>query len=454
MRASPDIVAVAYSGGRDSTALLHATLHSAAELGLLVVALHIHHGLSAQADAWSRHCEKQCARWAAQGWPVSLQVRRLNERPDRGASIEAWARKQRYRALREMALEAGASVVLLAHHQRDQAETFLLQALRGGGLAGLAGMPQRTQREGLTWIRPWLRRPRASIEAYVKRHRLKFVDDDSNSNPRFDRNRMRLRLWPALEAAFPDAEDRLSESARWAQEALALLDEVAALDLKKIVSRDGALDVPALRELSDARAANALRAWFKTQAGVGMPASLAERLRHELGSSSAARWPAPGGELVRYRRSLSYRAQAPAGDAQAHTAREPGTLTVTRCGRIPLPAWGGALRVRRCKPEEPGVALSLLSDLSLRARVGQEQFQLGPARPARSLKKQFQALGIAPQQRQGPLLWARDRLVFVPGLGLDARVLSGAANGGKGGLVTLEWEPLAPARGRANHPLK
>ena len=189
--AAPAVVAVAYSGGRDSTALLHATWRAATPMGVHVVALHVHHGLSLHADAWQSHCERQCARWAGQGADLSLHVTRLQGRLRDGQSVEACARTARYQALRAMALEAGATMVLLAHHRRDQAETFLLQALRGGGVAALSGMPRRVEREGLLWCRPWLEQPRAGIDAYVRHFRLDYVDDDSNANERFERNRMR-----------------------------------------------------------------------------------------------------------------------------------------------------------------------------------------------------------------------------------------------------------------------
>ena len=200
------VVAVAFSGGRDSTALLHATVAEAAPLGLSVLALHVHHGLSANADAWLAHATALCRRWARRGLPVELVARRLDARPAAGESVEAWARRARYRALREMALARGVDLVLLAHHRRDQAETFLLQALRGGGVAALSAMPKVVRRDGITWARPWLEQPREAIDAYARRHRLRWIDDDSNDDDRFARNRLRLRVWPALVEAFADAE--------------------------------------------------------------------------------------------------------------------------------------------------------------------------------------------------------------------------------------------------------
>src|SRR5205814_322114 len=150
----------------------------------------------------------------------------------------------RYRALRQMAISHGASLVLLAHHRRDQAETFVLQALRSAGVAGLSGMPREIERDGLTWARPWLDVAREQIEAYVRRNRLTHVDDDSNEDTRFARNRLRHAVWPALQQAFAQAESALADAAGWAQQATLCLAELAAMDLANVAAdatgcRDG-----------------------------------------------------------------------------------------------------------------------------------------------------------------------------------------------------------------------
>ncbi|MBI2733280.1 MAG: tRNA lysidine(34) synthetase TilS, partial [Aquabacterium sp.] len=217
----PRCVAVAFSGGRDSTALLHATARAAlAYPGTVVLALHVHHGLSSHADDWLAHAEQVCADWAMQGMPVRLVSRRVQVDLTSGASVEAQARQVRYRALADMAKEAGCGLVLLAHHRRDQAETFLLQALRGAGLNGLAAMPPDAVREGVRWVRPWLAYPREAVEAYVAHHTLRWVDDDSNTQVRFARNRLRLGVWPGLIDAFPQAEASFAASARRLQDVL------------------------------------------------------------------------------------------------------------------------------------------------------------------------------------------------------------------------------------------
>lgn len=415
---SSPCIAVAYSAGRDSTALLHATALAAAEQGVHVVALHVHHGLSPHADDWLAHAQAQCTRWARQGLPLRLRTHRLTQRPPAGDSIEAWARQARYRALRSMAVEAGARAVLLAHHQRDQAETLLLQALRGAGVAGLAGMPREMERDGILWLRPWLDHPREAIEAYLRHHRLRYVDDDSNADPRFARNRLRLQVWPALSQAFVQAEASLADAAAWAGEATACLAELASMDLA-LVSNEAGLDIKAWCGLSEARRSNVLRAWLKAASGRAASASLVRRLAHELPGSRSAQWVLPSGLLRRYRGRVRFSADEPAvlTDVERETS-----LRIFRAGRFVLAGWGGELVATRVK--DGGVPLAWLAHLELRPREGGEQFQAGIGRPARSLKKQYQAARVPEWERNGPLVYSGGQLVFVPGLGLDARVLA------------------------------
>ena len=426
------VVAVAWSGGRDSTALLHATLLEAVTQDVQVLALHVHHGLSPHADAWLSHCEAQCKRWARRGLPVEFVSQRLTTAPQAGDSIEAWARQARYKALRAMAIDHGASIVLLAHHQRDQAETLLLQALRGAGTAGLSGMPRRVERDGIQWQRPWLDQARAAIDAYVRKHRLKHIEDDSNADSRFARNRLRMQVWPALSAAFPQAEATLATAALWAQEAHAALEELAHDDLARVADAHG-LQVAEWLTLSAARRSNALRAWLKQQQGDGAPASLVVRLLDELPKRRSARWPAESGELRVYRGVLRCE---PSVSEAAHE-RERG-LSVRRAAVYELPGWSGALHVEAVA--DMGVPLAWLTHLELRERSGGEQFQAGIGRPPRSLKKQFQDAAVPAWERNGPLVYSGGQLLYVPGLGLDARVVGLPGQS----LVALRWVPSRP----------
>lgn len=433
----PRAVAVAYSGGRDSTALLHATLVAAAAQDVEVHALHVHHGLSAHADDWLAHGERQCARWARRGLPVHFHAERLALKPARGESVEALARTARYAALRRMALAAGCELVLLAHHRRDQAETLLLQALRGAGVAGLAGMPAEARRDGITWARPWLGLPPGAIAAYVKQHRLSHIEDDSNIDRRYARNRLRLDVWPSLAAAFPQAEAVLADAATWAADADAALRELAALDLA--ACRDGrALDLAAWQALSAPRAGNALRVWLREATGRSPSAAEVQRLLRELPAGRGpARWPLAAGELRRYRGRLRFELEAA---TEAAAPRETA-LAMHRAGRYRLPGWGGVLVARRVR--NGGVALARLAALQLAERGGGERFRLATDRPARSLKKQFQAAGLPAWQRDGPLLYGADgMLLFVPGLGIDAAARAAVGEP----QLALAWEPDASRR--------
>jgi tRNA(Ile)-lysidine synthase len=422
-------VAVAVSGGRDSTALLHATLRAALPLGLQVWALHVNHGLQPEADVWQQQVRQQARRWGA-----NFLFRRLQGGPEAGDSVEAWARRERYRALAEMAAEVQCPLVLLAHHRRDQAETFLLQALRGGGPAGLAAMPVLAQRHQLTWARPWLQHPREAVQAYVQRHRLRHVEDASNADARYARNRLRLQVWPALNAAFDDTETTLVQAARHAAHAAALADEVAAIDLPPL-REDGALLLAAWAALPPARRRNALQAWLAGVLPGRLPNSLLQRLLDELPGKSGGRWPAPGAVLRAYRGRLRCEpepvAAAPAQPLQA--------LDLSRPGFVALPGWGGRFEV--LDSTHDGVPPALLQAVRAAARTGGERFHLAARGLARSLKKQYQAAGVPAWARQGPLLWLADgRLLYAPGLGVDATLL--AAHGQP--QRALRWCPDAP----------
>lgn len=427
------MVAVATSGGGDSTALLHAALHAAKPLGLRVAALHVHHGLMPQADEWAARVQRRCAAWRARGWAIECLVERLSASPLPGESIEAWARRERYRALRRMALQCGASLVLLAHHRRDQAETLLLQLLRGGGPAGLAAMPRSAEREGVVWARPWLDRPAGAIQHYLARYRLSHVVDTSNADDRFARSRLRQRVWPELLRQFPGAEAALAHAAMRAQEANAALHELAAIDAAAAGAGAADLSVAVLANFSPARRANLLRSWLRERMGRGAPDSLVQRLVDEACAPAApARWPAPPGWVQRYRGVLRWSA----GDATALGAvPAPGVFDWSQPGDYPVPALAACVQVRAVR--SGGVPASLLRACRLQTRQGGERFQQ-PGGIARSLKKAFQAAGVAVWQRDAPLVFSGDRLLYVPGLGIDARCMAETGRP----RCRLQWIPL------------
>jgi tRNA(Ile)-lysidine synthase len=433
-------IAVAVSGGRDSTALWHATVRAAAAAGgLQVIGLHVHHGLQPQADQWLAHLKRQARRWASRGLPVSLHWQRLQGLPSTGQSVEAWARRERYAALTQMARDLDTQIVLLAHHRRDQAETFLLQALRGAGPAGLSAMPGEALRFGIIWARPWLEQPREAIDAYLRRHRLSSIDDLSNADTRWARNRLRHQVLPALRQGFVHAESSLAASARRAQEAAACLHELAQLDLMHSTSDDGSLlRVAAWVGLSGARRANLLRAWLARWTTDGVAETLVQRLLRELPAAHRGSWPMAAGQLRLHAGLLGFHLPS---NAALRPDGPPIAIDLSHEGRIAVPQWHGAFEVSAVT--DGGMPPERLRHGELRARDGGERFQQSPASPPRSLKKQFQTAGVPAWARNGPLLYTLGELSYVPGLGIDARRLG--TPGSK--LLALRWL-ATPAVGR------
>jgi tRNA(Ile)-lysidine synthase len=432
---NPRAVAVAVSGGRDSMALLHCTAHAAVAQGVTVWALHVHHGLQAPADDWAELVRSTCLRWRRRGLDLAFDMRRLPGGPAPGDSVEAWARAGRYAALADMARSAGCTSVLLAHHREDQAETFLLQALRGGGAAGLAAMPARIERDGVAWCRPWIDRPRAEIEAYVRRHRIRHVDDPSNADARYARNRLRSDVMPALRSAFPDADASLAAAARRAARDRALIDEVVAADLMAVTDADR-LVLSRWVGLSAPRRIEVLRAWLAGRGVAAASESFLEQLGVSLPAAAPARWSVGPVELRRYRGLLTA-ARAPVvapGVDNAEVAQLPVPARIDRAGLYTVPGCQAGLKVSSTKAA--GVPLVVLKDARWAPRTPDLRFQAGPGRPPRSLKKQFQAAGVPAWSRAAPVLLAADgSLLFVPGLGMDARALRDSG----GARVTLGW---------------
>ena len=244
-------LAVAYSGGADSTALLHA---ACAQWPGQVRAIHVNHGLQAAADQFETNCMAVCAQLN-----VPLHVVKVNAKHAAGESPEDAARKARYSGLADAAHALGVRQVLLGQHADDQVETILLALSRGSGLAGLSAMPVVFERAGVQFLRPLLAVPGASLRDWLTQNGHAFVDDPSNTDERYTRNRIRARLLPALADAFPHFRQTFARSASHAAQAQLLLDEVAAQDLLQVSSPPA---IKALQALSRSRQANVLRHWL------------------------------------------------------------------------------------------------------------------------------------------------------------------------------------------------
>ncbi|AXV77372.1 MULTISPECIES: tRNA lysidine(34) synthetase TilS [Ralstonia solanacearum species complex] len=411
-------VAVALSGGRDSAALLHAAAawRDVAGAPVRLVALHVHHGLQADADAW----EAACARMAA-AVGAEFHVRRVRVSADAGCGIEEAAREARYAALDALCAEAGATLLLTAHHLDDQAETVLLQLLRGAGLDGLSAMPMARQRR-VTLLRPWLDVPRSDIDAYARAHALAWVEDPSNDDARYARNALRPLL-AGMAGHFPAYRASLARSAAHLAEAAALIEEVAQADLARIAPA-GALALADLATLSGPRQRAVLRAWL---AGAGLRAASSRRLEDLRTQLLSARADGAlcvrlsGAHVRRYRGQawIEVAGQPEAGPAACPIAVAQFDPAQPEVQRVDVAEWGGALVFSPAQAE--GIDARILrAPLSLTARRGGERIVLRPGGPSRALKQAYQEAGIPAWARARlPLLYAGDRLVFAAGLGLD-----------------------------------
>lgn len=264
----PAPIAVAFSGGADSTALLHAAVR---RWPGQVVAIHVDHGLQAHAARFVRQCRATCGLLE-----VPLEIVSVDARHRSGDSPEDAARRARYAALAQAASARGARMVLLAQHADDQAETVVLALSRGAGLPGLAAMPARFERHGVAFMRPLLGLPAAVLREWLLQAGLEFVEDPMNADPAYTRSRIRHEVLPALERAFPRFRETFARSARHAAQAQGLLEELAESDLASVGSPPR---VAALQALSRARQGNALRWWLRSAHSVaGSEAQLNELL--------------------------------------------------------------------------------------------------------------------------------------------------------------------------------
>jgi tRNA(Ile)-lysidine synthase len=440
---APPRIAVALSGGLDSSALLHLAHAYAQVYGATLHAFHVHHGLSPNADGWLAHCEQQCA---ALGVPFAAQRVQLQDTKKSGT--EAAARKARYAALGALCAEHGVHLLLTAHHLDDQAETVLLQLLRGSGPAGLSGMDAANtaagllQNASLVMARPLLQASRKQLESYVAKHNISHIHDESNDDPRYARNALRHTVMPALEQHFPGFQERFARSAQHAQSATRLLTELAEQDLA--ATQDGdQLDISKLRTLSQDRAYNLLRHWFATR-GYSMPSTawLAEMLTQLLEAKYDAQLLVthPDCHVRRYRDRLHLtpKLEDLEGTREDQFDDKPGTdFAWNGETELAFPAYGGVLHF---EPAEEGLDPDWLraQKLVIEFRRGGEKLKLAPNRSTRPVKYHYQALNIPAWERgRLPVVKNAKHLLFAAGIGMDcAHVDNGA------GRIRLRWQAV------------
>ncbi len=408
---TPSRLVLAFSGGLDSTVLLHALASLQGQHHIRLLAVHIDHGLQEDSANWSAHCKE-----AAQALGVDYLCKSVTVQLESGKGPEASARDARYGALHA---ELGLGDWLIsAHHREDQAETLLLNLVRGSGPMGIAGIGAM-RRFGPGWLaRPLLETSREELLDYAERMGLKWLEDPTNVDRRFDRNFLRHDILPRLKSRWPDISARLLRSAGHAGEAAELLEDLADIDLEGLGGRPDRLPIDRLIELSQARQRNLLRYSLKK---LGLSTPTAMQLSRVLEEVIPARHDAqplvswPGASVRRYRNGLYLLPE--------NLVESPATIQVSSAD-VPLGPGLGTLQFVHDAPR--GMAERFWqAEVQVRFRQGGEGFQPEGQSHTRKLKKLLQEEGVVPWMRDRlPLVYAGDELVAVGDLWIAAQAVA------------------------------
>jgi tRNA(Ile)-lysidine synthase len=418
---------VAFSGGLDSSVLLYALQACASRLQVKIGAVHVNHGLQVHAAEWEAHCSRVCAMLGVRYASLSVDATAAP-----GESPEAAARAARYAALARW-LPAG-HCLLTAQHRDDQAETLLLQLLRGSGVHGLAAMPESSVFGNGLHLRPLLDYPRSDLRSWALATGVVWVEDPSNLDTAFDRNFLRARVLPVLQQRWPAAASSLARSAGHCAEAADLVGQLAELDLQHVQGRHpGTLSVAGLDSLPVARCRNVLRHWIRAGTGSFPPASILVHILQDVLASRRDAEPCvclARHEIRRYRDTL-YLLPRQLPPLPLETL--PWSLTAP----LPLPQAGGVLQVT--PGTGCGIRKSLLEEhaVQVRWRQGGERCRPAGRRHHHSLKKLFQAEGIPPWERERiPLIYIGDELAAVAGLWVCEPFQAGPTDAG----LRIDWD--------------
>ena len=430
-------LAIAYSGGLDSTALLHLAAHFCKQKKISLFAFHVHHGLSSNADAWLAHCQSQAL---LLNIPFSSRKITVGESPD---GLEAAARKQRYTALADMATECGVKTILFAHHLDDQVETIFIRMLRGAGIDGAGGMRADAEfpmadRSGLRVFRPLLDVRRSLLESYVSQCGCEFVIDESNDDPKFFRNALRHQIMPVLESIRPGSLEACARSGRLLHAASDLLAEYVKAEFYSCKVGD-ALSRSALKDLSPLKRMQVFRFWLKS-ISVQMPSEVKlSEIVHQVvsvGHDQSVRFAIDTGFICIYRDTVYFQRDL---QIKAENRAASCSFYWNSCREISFPEFGGKLVFEY---SDYGIPESELLNylLTLRWRHGGERMRIAGNRPSRSLKHLYQDAGIPVQARlQMPLLSFQDSILFAAGIGMNAEFCSRHVADSGARVIKITW---------------
>jgi tRNA(Ile)-lysidine synthase len=405
---------VALSGGLDSVVLLHLLHQIQKTHHFTLKASHVHHGLSKNADKWVKFCEKLCIKLS-----VPLDVNYIQLPQKKSLGIEGEARRLRYEKL----LKSKTDLVVLAHHEDDQAETFLLQLIRGAGVKGLSSMAHFDDRRRL-W-RPLLNTSRIEIESYAKKHQLKWIEDESNLNTDFDRNFIRSKVLPILKNRYTHIIKVISRSSAHLAEAQNLLDDLAKLDLKSYLKSDNykhKLQVKTLDKLSNSRAKNILRYWLEINDQL-MPSKdlLDELLKQVLTAKKDATIKiqlSKDFEIRRYKDDIYI--------VKKNKNKEKNYAIIWQGEPEILLPNGAQLNFKKVKGR--GINFKFLDHqkLKIRNRQGGEFFKPDSKRRTKKIKQLLQESDVPPWEREFfPMIFIGNELAAVPNFGIDQKYQAG-----------------------------
>jgi len=429
-------LAIAYSGGLDSSVLLFLCAQYCQQRGIPLHAYHVHHGLSPNADTWTNHCADVCSCLG-----VRFDYEKIVVTNQDGSGIESSARKGRYLAIGRMSAVAQVEIVLAAHHQDDQAETLLMQMLRGSGIAGLSGMdkfnyaPALFGNPSLLMMRPLLNVSRSELELFARENDITYIEDESNDDARYLRNALRHQVMPILEEISPGFAARMSRTAKHMQSTLSLIEALAEQDLSICMSiEDLSINLNLIRQLDPERVSNIFRLWL-SKSGVRMPStSRLNEIRKQLFEAK------DDARITIYHETLAihrYQSRIYASDRSREPANEEKNIYFAWSGQdaIAFPEFHGTLFFQK---EARGVSSTWLAQQSLciHLRRGGERLKLAENRSTRDMKSHYQSLNIPYWVRQQlPFISVGNQLLYAARVGMQSEFCSTD----KGDKVVFDW---------------
>jgi len=398
-------ILLGFSGGLDSCVLLHLLANMQTQLNFKLKAIHVHHGLTSSADDWLNFCKEKCKLLDIEFYDIKVKI---NKKSSLG--IEGEARELRYEAIKKKQ----KGIVALGHHQNDQAETLILQLLRGSGLKGLAGMPEFDEKRKF-W-RPMLNIKKELIEKYASENNIKYIEDESNEDVNFDRNFIRKKVLPLIESRYPASIETISRSASNISEGYQINELLALDDSKNAMSDDGSyLLIENLIKLPNLRAINLIRWWLSFNDLLMPSKKNVEELFRQV-------------RLIKKDTSLNVKIS----NDRAIRAFGDKIFIVSMMNNLDSYhfKWVGQEEIELpnksklhfVKTKKGGLSLSKLgvNTLDIKGRIGGEKLKPLPNQPSRSLKYLFQKADIPHWERdQFPLVYANEQLVAVPNLGVQ-----------------------------------